>query len=101
MNPNFSDIYLLQHLENIASQLGIEVRYENLSDEEFSVHSGGCKLSGRNLIIIDTRHPTQERAKILGRELSGYDLEDLGPDRHEKKIRRNSAGRSPQCGINL
>ncbi|MBM4330155.1 MAG: hypothetical protein FJ117_02830 [Deltaproteobacteria bacterium] len=77
MDPNFSDIYLLQHLENIASQLGIDVRYESLSDEEISVHSGGCKLSGRNLIIIDTRHPAPERAKILGRELSGYDLEDL------------------------
>ena len=68
---------LLQNLESIAFQLGVEIRYENLSDEEISVHSGGCKLSGRNLIIIDLLRPTSERAQILARELGKFDLEDL------------------------
>ncbi len=75
MDDNFSDTSLLQHLENLAALLEIGVRYESLADEEISIHSGGCKLSGRNLIIIDRHLPPAERARVLGRELSRYDLE--------------------------
>ena len=68
---------LLQQLESIAWQLEIVVRYESLSDDEISVHSGGCKLLGRNLIIIDSRCSLDERARSLARELAKYPLEDL------------------------
>ncbi len=77
MLPDLSDTSLLQHLEGLAAQLGIEVRYENLADEEFSIHSGGCKLLGRSLILINLPLPTLERARILARELSKYELEDF------------------------
>ena len=77
MDDNFSETSLLQHLETLALQLEIEVRYENLTDEEIPIHSGGCKLSGRNLIMIDLHLPFIERAHILARELSRYDLESL------------------------
>jgi hypothetical protein len=77
MEQSFSDTSLLQHLESLSLQLNIEVRYENLSDEEIPIHSGGCKLSGRNLIIIDLHLPFMERARILATELSRYDLEVL------------------------
>ena len=77
MDQNFSETSLLQHLENLALQLKIEVRYEDLSDKEIPIHSGGCKLPGRSLIIIDLRLPFIERAGILARELSRYDLESL------------------------
>jgi hypothetical protein len=77
MPSDLSDTSLLQHLESIASQLGIDVRYENLSDEELSIHSGGCKFGGQNLIIIDIRRPMEERAQILAGELSKFDLEDF------------------------
>ena len=74
---NFSETSLLQHMETLAAQLKIEVRYENLTDEEIPIHSGGCKLSGRNLILIDLHLPFMERARILANELSRYDLESL------------------------
>jgi len=77
MDQDFSDTSLLQHLETLALQLKIEVRYENLSDEEIPIHSGGCKLSGRNLILIDLHLSFMERARILASELPGYDLESL------------------------
>jgi len=74
MSDTISATLLLQQLESIAAQLEIEVC---LSDEEILIRSGGCKLLGRNLIIIDSRRPTNEQAQILARELSKYDLEDL------------------------
>jgi len=77
MEEYFSESSILPHLESLASQLKIEVRYENLSDEEICIHSGGCKLLGRHLIIIDSRRSIDERAKILGREIGKYELENL------------------------
>jgi len=77
MFSDLSDDALLQHLETLADQLGIEVRYENLADEEISIQSGGCKVLGKNLVLIEKLRPPRERAQILARELSQYDLEDL------------------------
>jgi len=77
MKSNFSAHFLLQELENLASQLGIEVRYENLRDEELSFHSGACKLFSRSLIIIDARCLASARSRLLARELSKYDLENF------------------------
>ncbi len=77
MDHDLSDTLLLQHLENLATLLEIAVRYESLADEEISIHSGGCKLSGRSVIIIDQHLPPLEQARILARELSRYDLESF------------------------
>jgi len=77
MDQELSDSLLLQHLEALAARLEIEVRYENLADDEVTIHSGGCKLQDRNLILIDLQQPLVERARILARELSRYDLENF------------------------
>jgi hypothetical protein len=79
MNPDldFVATFLLEHLERIAAQLEIEVRYESLDDEELTIRSGGCRLLGQHLIIMDLSASTRERARILARELSGYDLEGI------------------------
>jgi hypothetical protein len=77
MDHEFSESLLLQHLEGLAVQLGIEVRYENLADDEVTIHSGSCKLLDRNLILLDRQQPPAECARILARELSRYDLENL------------------------
>jgi len=74
---NLPDTSLLQHLESIARQLEVEVRYESLSDEEISVHSGGCQVQGRHLILIDSCRSPFERAQILARELAKFEVEDL------------------------
>ena len=77
MDSSLPDTSLLQHLEGLAAQLEIEVRYENLADDEITIHSGGCKLLDRNLILIDLQQPLVERARLLARELSRYDLENF------------------------
>lgn len=77
MDQEFSASLLLQHLEGLAARLEIEVRYEKLADDEVTIHSGGCRLLGRSLILIDRQQPPGECARILARELSRYDLENL------------------------
>jgi hypothetical protein len=71
------DTSLLQHLESIARQLEVEIRYESLSNDEVSVHSGGCQVQGRRLILIDSCRSPLERARVLARELAKFELEDL------------------------
>ena len=68
---------LLQQLEDLAARLEIEVRYENLADDELSVQSGGCKILGRHLIFLDPRCSLGARARILARELSKCNLEEV------------------------
>jgi len=65
MDEGIPDTTLLQYLEGLAAQLEIEVRYENLADDEVTIHSGGCKLQGRILILIDRQQPPAECARIL------------------------------------
>ena len=77
MTEEWADASLLRHLEDLATRLEIRVRYENLADDELFIHSGGCKVLGRHLIIIDPRCSIGERARILARELSKYNLEDV------------------------
>ena len=77
MDKGIPDTTLLQYLEGLAAQLGIEVRYDNLADDEVTIHSGGCKLLDRILILIDRQQPPAACARILARELSRYDLENL------------------------
>jgi hypothetical protein len=77
MDPTLPDSFLLQELERLAARLEIDVRYESLADDELTIHSGGCKVLDRKLIIIDKNQPIAERALLLARELSRYELEDF------------------------
>ena len=77
MDPTLQDSFLLQEMESLAARLEIDVRYESLADDELTIHSGGCKVLDRKLIIIDKNQPIAERALLLARELSRYELEDF------------------------
>ncbi len=77
MDDPFSETSLLRHLEDLAARLELEIRYESLTDEEVSIHSGGCKVSGRNMVLLDIHLCPLERARVLARELSRYDLENV------------------------
>ena len=77
MTLDLSDTLLLQQLEAVAAQLEIDVRYENMADDEIAIQSGGCKVLGRRLILIDNRRSPSTRARILARELGRFDLDPL------------------------
>ncbi len=77
MDPDFPNSFLLQELEGVALKLDIEIRYENLADDEITIQSGGCRVLDRTLILIDKNQPLAVRARLLARELSRFDLEDF------------------------
>ena len=66
---------LYEHLENLAGQLGILIRYDNLRDSDAPVRSGLCVVKGRHLYIMDTSTTLSERIRLLSSCLSRMDFE--------------------------
>jgi hypothetical protein len=67
---------LYEHLENLAGQLGISIRYDNLRDSDAPVRSGLCVVKGRHLYIMDTSTTLSERIRLLSLCLSRMDFEE-------------------------
>lgn len=79
----------VEALEQAASQLGVQVRYETMTGD--AAGSGGlCKIRGNWCVIMDRKTPPAERAATLIDALIGFDTDTvfLPP-----KIRENLATR--------
>ena len=66
-----------QHLENLAEQLGISVRYDDLYDPEVPATSGLCKVKGRHFYIMDRSKSLSEKIRLLGQCLCRMDLDGV------------------------
>jgi hypothetical protein len=66
-----------QHLENLAEQVGISIRYDVLCDPEVGATSGLCKVKGRHLYIMDKSAGLSERIRLLSQCLSRMELDGL------------------------
>ena len=62
--------YLLKMLEQLAGRLGIQIRYDRLSDSK----GGLCVLKGTRYLIIDAGTSPEDRIDLFKKVLSGYDL---------------------------
>jgi len=61
---------LLQDLLAAAERMNIEVRTEKLLREVgYHARSGGCRLNGRDLIILDRDAPIADQVEFLAAEL--------------------------------
>ncbi|OGP86334.1 MAG: hypothetical protein A2Z08_04095 [Deltaproteobacteria bacterium RBG_16_54_11] len=68
---------VLEHLEDLAERLGVEIVYQKLGEEEFSVRGGLCKVNGSFKVFIDRSKPVEDRIKILAHGLSSFDTEEV------------------------
>lgn len=68
---------LYEHLENLAEQLGISIRYEDLSGHEAKATSGLCKVKGRLYYIMDRSKPLPEKIRLLKECLRQTNLEGV------------------------
>jgi hypothetical protein len=66
-----------QHLENLAEQLGISIRYDDLGDPQGAARSGLCKLKGQQVFIMDSSKNLSERIRLLRECLSIQNLEGV------------------------
>jgi len=67
----------LLSLEDAARRAGLEIRYNNLEDEEMTISSGMCWLRNRQLLLVDNRLGPIQRVGVIARVLSRMDLENI------------------------
>ena len=66
---------ILEYLEDLAAKLGVEIVYQKLGEEEFSVQGGLCKLNGTFTIFIDRSQSVENQINVLAQGLSSFDTE--------------------------
>ncbi len=64
-------------LEEVCRKLGVEVRYEDFSRDEFRPASGRCRLMGRDVVLVDRALGPQERLQALASSVRDLDLEGV------------------------
>ena len=69
---------LLYALEELISDLGVEIRRDTLvdADDGFELRSGSCTVRGRMLLVLDRRLPPARRLEIYVDVLNDMDLSD-------------------------
>jgi|WetSurMetagenome_2_1015567.scaffolds.fasta_scaffold497194_1 hypothetical protein len=84
---------LLQHLEDIATRLGVELRYENLGVSGMRTDGGYCRIGGKPLILINRADSQRRKILVLARSLNRCDLNGIfiAP-----AVRRFIEGEGPQ-----
>ena len=84
-----NEVSLLEHLEDIALRLGVELRYENLCRGVVRSEGGFCKLGGRQLILINRRDSRERKIRTLCKSLGKLDLQGIfiAPRRRQGPLR--------------
>ena len=68
---------LLESLEDVATKIGIEVRYDILAAGPVHITSGACRMRDKNLVVVDRRLPVQEKLAALAKELAEFNLDEV------------------------
>lgn len=68
---------LLEHLEQIAHRLGVDLRYENLGQSGIRSDGGYCKVAGKPLILINRKDSRQRKIRILCKSLNRLNLQGI------------------------
>ena len=86
----------VEALEQAASQLGVQVRYETMTGDA-SGSGGLCKIRGNWCVIMDRKTPPAERAATLIDALTGFDTDTvfLPPKIRETLAARRTERQAP------
>ncbi len=72
-----NELSLLEHLEQIALRLGVELRYENLGQSGIRSDGGYCKVAGKPLILLNRKDSRQRKIRVLCKSLNRLDLQGI------------------------
>lgn len=75
--PVVNDQGLLEALEQAATAIGVQVRYDKVATGDVKITSGSCVIRGVQTVIIDRRLSPRERVAALARELSRFNFENV------------------------
>jgi hypothetical protein len=76
-HSRMDDDNILKSLVELATRLGMEIRYEPLKIEGSLYMGGLCRVKGKDFIIVHKKATTQERIRILSDALKRRPLGDI------------------------
>ncbi|MCF8145388.1 MAG: hypothetical protein K9N21_15840 [Deltaproteobacteria bacterium] len=65
---------ILGHLEVVADQLGVEIRYEPMEGETALSPGGLCRIRGKQVIIVNSKAPPGDQVGTFVKALRRLDL---------------------------
>lgn len=71
---------LHQHLEELLTRLGVDVRSESFDPKMFhdsSTRGGLCRLRNRTVVLVDSRAPLVEQIAVLATAAASLDTESV------------------------
>jgi hypothetical protein len=72
-----NDEIILLRFEELADQLGILVRDENINIDDVSSNGGLCLVEGKYILILNSKSTVQEKIKVAIKALQQFDLSDV------------------------
>jgi hypothetical protein len=72
-----NETLLLEHLEQIANRLGVDLRYENLGIGGIRSDGGYCRVSGKDMILINRKDSRRKKILVLAKSLKRLNLEGI------------------------
>ena len=64
----------LGHLEELAHNLGVEVRYESMEGDNTFSTGGMCRIRGKQVIIVNQKAAAADKLRTLVKALKSFDL---------------------------
>jgi hypothetical protein len=71
------DEFLVKHLEDLASKLGLAVRRESVNTGETTGKGGLCRIGRKQVLFIDPGVTTEEKIMVMKEALRRFDLSDI------------------------
>jgi hypothetical protein len=68
---------LFEHLTEVATRLGVELRYENFAVVGIRSDGGFCKVGGKPMILLNRKDSRRRQIQILARSLNKLNLEGI------------------------
>ncbi len=72
--PGPDDRTLLLHMEEVASAIGLDIRYERLEGETSGFSGGLCRIRSKQVLILSSEATPREKMMALARALRRFDL---------------------------
>jgi hypothetical protein len=80
-------LQILAQLKELATRVGSEVREEKLiRGAGYSVHSGPCRIDGREVVLLDSTSAAGERIDVLVEFLSSQNLDEIYIEPHLREL---------------
>jgi len=74
---SMDDKTLMSQLEELAENLGIEIRHEAIRKEGAFFTGGLCKLKGKDILIVNSEANMGDKIQALAKALKRFDLSQI------------------------